>query len=89
MPQIPDVDDMLGQVSRVENYLRSIRDRIELSHAELAEQSKQKEEYEKMGYPRHIDRAAPVIVQHEDSKVGAFAGGEPKKRRGVRLSTLG
>lgn len=79
MPQIPDVDDMMKQCGRVQESLSSLRERIEIQQAELAEQSK-RETAERMAHGRSFEE--PVVAR-EESKIGGFAGGDSKKRRGV------
>ena len=78
MPQIPDVDDMLRQSSRVQDSLRCLRDMIAMQHAEVEERSQK--ERERLHHESAMDEYS---VAQEEQKAGGFAGNDTKKRRGV------
>ena len=79
MPQIPDVDDMIAQCSRVQESLSILRERVEVQQAELAERSKRENAERAPRVPSYDES----MVAREEAKVNPFAGGDSKKRRGV------
>ena len=85
MPSLGDIDDMIKQTLHAQKSLSTLRERIEMQQAEIAEQS-QRETAERIAQGQVYSERPMSQV---DAKMGIFPPSDAKKRRGgVSVSSV-
>lgn len=85
IPKVTEVDDLMKKGVLIQESLSRIRDVILAQHAVMTEQVQDSRVKPAPAYNQ--DESASY---QDDAKAvnGGFAGGDPKKRRGVRYQTV-
>ncbi|KAK4982883.1 glutamate--cysteine ligase [Elasticomyces elasticus] len=77
LPEITEVDDLMTKNRQTHEALSRIRDVIIAQQAALDQQA-QERQLKAAAEPQHVESSASL----DDGKLGGFAGGDAKKRRG-------